>query len=70
MSAEDKTKPASGPCESCSRFAYDDDIGDWVCLAELDEDELFQMMSGGAFECRYYRQSDDYDLSKRQARPF
>ncbi|MEE1017938.1 MAG: DUF6472 family protein [Acutalibacteraceae bacterium] len=52
-------------CEKCAYFDYDDEVGDYVCGAYLDEDELYRYMSSGK-KCPYFRPYDEYKIVQRQ----
>ena len=57
---------ASGPCENCTNYVYDDECECYVCQVNLDEDELYRFLSGNNRECPYFRLDDEYTLARRQ----
>ena len=30
-------------CETCEFFDWDEDIGDYICEADIDEDDMYRM---------------------------
>ena len=36
------------------------------CMMDLDEDEVYRILSSQFQQCPYYRQGDDYTLARRQ----
>ena len=59
-------KQASGPCETCACLVYDDDFEDYVCIADMDEDEMFRFLSSSNGSCPFYRLLDDYGMVAHQ----
>ena len=57
---------ASGPCENCTNYVYDDECECYVCQVNLDEDELYRFLSGSNRDCPYFRLEDEYTLARRQ----
>ena len=56
----------STECESCWSYDYDEEYDAWVCLMDLDEDEVYRIESAHSRHCPFYRQGDDYTLARRQ----
>ena len=54
-------------CESCMNYFYDEECGYYVCLVNLDEDEMEKFLTdsfqGG---CPYYRLEDEYRTVRKQ----
>ena len=61
-----KTDKTPGSCESCVYFDYDEEYGEEVCQASLDEDEMLDYMLGHTGSCPYYRFYDEYKSVQRQ----
>ena len=57
---------ASGPCENCSNYIYDEESECYVCEVNLDEDELYRFLSGSNNNCPSFRLEDEYKLARRQ----
>ena len=57
---------ASGPCESCTNYIFDEECECYVCQVNLDEDELYRCMQGGSFECPYFTPYDEYKVVRKQ----
>lgn len=53
-------------CESCTNYVYDDDWDCYVCMVNLDEDEMGRFLSGASFDCPYYRLDDEYGVVRHQ----
>ncbi len=53
-------------CDSCSYYDYDEGSESYVCLVDLDEDELFRFMQGSSFECPYYNPYDEYKIVNKR----
>lgn len=53
-------------CDQCVYFTYNDDIEDYECLVNLDEDELYRFYSGGSRSCPYFRLDDEYAVVRKQ----
>lgn len=53
-------------CEICAYYCFDDDFGDYVCDASMDEDEYMKMISGAQKGCPYYRPYDEYKIVRKQ----
>ena len=45
-------------CETCTNFVYDDDYDCYVCMVNLDEDEMYRFL--------YYRLDDEYGVVRHQ----
>ena len=53
-------------CESCEYFDYDEEIGDYVCKIDLDEDEYLDYLTKKNDSCPYYKYYDEYKSVQKQ----
>ena len=44
----------SSICDNCAYYDYNEEYDEYECLVNLDEDELYRFMEGGANECPYF----------------
>lgn len=56
----------SGECDTCWYYDYDEEFDEYVCMMDLDEDEVYRILSSAKNHCPFYRQGDDYTLARRQ----
>lgn len=56
----------SSNCESCEYFDYDEEIGDYVCTIDLDEDEYLDYLTRKTSSCPYYKFYDEYKSVQKQ----
>ena len=58
---------AKSNCDTCVNYVYDEDYECYVCLVNLDEDEMEKFLTdsfnGG---CPYYRLEDEYKTVRKQ----
>ncbi|MGN0594424.1 MAG: DUF6472 family protein [Hominimerdicola sp.] len=59
-------KKSSVRCESCINYQFDEDLDSYVCLVNLDEDELYHFFTESNYSCPYYRINDDYAIVRKQ----
>ena len=53
-------------CETCWHYDYDEEYEEYYCMMDLDEDEVYHIMTSAKQRCPYYRQGDDYYWARRQ----
>lgn len=53
-------------CDTCSNFAYDEEIDDYECMVDMDEDEYVRLMSQDHYQCPYYNGDDEYKIVRHQ----
>ena len=53
-------------CETCAYYSYDEEWEEYVCEANLDEDEYARLMQGNYQKCPYYRDGDEYKIARKQ----
>ena len=53
-------------CESCVNYYYDDELEEYCCDINLDEDEMCRFLSGANFECPYFKLDDEYGVVRHQ----
>lgn len=53
-------------CELCVNYYYDDELEEYFCDINLDEDEMVRFLTASNFECPYYRLYDEYGIVKKQ----
>ncbi len=53
-------------CETCTNYVYDEEQDYYVCLVNLDEDEMYRFVSGTNFSCPYYSIDDEYAIVRKQ----
>ena len=52
----DKKKATN--CETCTNYVYDEDYDCYVCMVNLDEDEMARFISFSVVDCPYYSLDD------------
>lgn len=55
-----------GSCEMCANYVYDEDYECYICLVNLDEDEMYRFLSCSQRECPYFRLDDEYGVVRHQ----
>ena len=55
----------STECETCWYYDYDEEYEEYYCMMDLDEDEVYRIMTSRSQHCPYYRQGDDYIPKKK-----
>ena len=53
-------------CDECAYFEYDEDDEQYVCSANMDEDDYFRMISQNTKDCPFFRNGDEYAVVKHQ----
>ena len=53
-------------CDTCWYFDYDEEYDEYYCMMDLDEDEVYRILTARNSRCPYYRQGDEYYLARRQ----
>ena len=53
-------------CDTCWYYDYDEEFDEYYCMMDLDEDEVYRFFVTPKSRCPYYRQVDDYTLSRKQ----
>lgn len=61
-----RTRRAVTGCESCGNYVLDEESEEYVCEANLDEDEMCRFLSDRRFQCPYYQQDDEYKIVRKQ----
>ena len=52
-------------CESCAYYYYDEELEEYICDADMDEDEYARLLSEHR-ECPYWRNADEYRVVRHQ----
>ena len=60
-----KQAPQSN-CETCVHYDWDEEYEDYVCMQDLDEDEMIRYLQGSFSSCPYYRFYDEYKSVQKQ----
>ncbi len=60
------TEKARSSCESCIYYDYDEFYQEYVCRADLDEDEMGDCLFGNTGFCPLYRFYDEYKSVQKQ----
>ena len=53
-------------CEMCTNYVYDEDYDCYVCMINLDEDEMCRFLSRTNYSCPYFRLDDEYGVVRHQ----
>ena len=63
--AKEKKKQVSS-CETCVYYDYDEFYDEYICTADLDEDEMADYLVGMNGSCPLYRFYDEYKSVQKQ----
>ena len=53
-------------CEQCAYFYYDEDYEEYVCDADMDQDDYSRLLERGFKQCPFYRNGDEYAVVRKQ----
>ena len=53
-------------CDTCGYLVYDDELEEYVCDINIDEDDYSKLMENHFRECPYYTNSDEYRIVRHQ----
>ena len=53
-------------CNTCANFMYDEELEEYICDVNMDEDDLVRFLSDKRAKCPYYRNGDEYQVVRKQ----
>lgn len=53
-------------CEMCVYYAYDQELENYECSVNMDEDEFMRFLSSPNYNCPYFNLDDEYAIVKKQ----
>ncbi len=53
-------------CEFCSNYVYDEEYEEYVCVVNMDEDDLARLMQSHYKSCPYFSYGDEYRIARKQ----
>lgn len=53
-------------CECCMNYSYDEEYNYYVCVVNLDEDEMGKFISNSFDNCPYFQFNDEYKIVRKQ----
>ena len=57
---------AADNCEMCGYLEYNEELEYYECTMNLDEDEMYNFMSGSVRNCPYFQNGDEYMVVRKQ----
>ena len=49
-------------CEECAYFGYDEEIDEYYCSVNLDEDDMARFLSHKHKRCPYFKDGDEFSF--------
>ena len=46
-------------CETCAYFVFDEDYEEYICSADMDEDDYARLMQDGSRKCPFWWNGDE-----------
>ena len=59
-------KKQFGSCESCEFYDYDEYTDSYVCMVNIDQDDIERLRYSKSVACPYYRFYDEYKSVHKQ----
>lgn len=53
-------------CDNCAYYDYDDEYETYVCIMNLDQDEMEKFVTFTFNSCPYYKAYNEYTMVKKQ----
>ncbi len=53
-------------CDMCAYYCYDDDSEDYICMADMDEDDYLRFITSSDRNCPFFRADDEYKIVRKQ----
>lgn len=53
-------------CESCAYYTWDEETEEYVCEADMDQDDYGRLTESRFRGCRFYRNGDEYAVVRHQ----
>jgi len=53
-------------CEGCLYYIYDEDYEEYICTADMDEDDYGRLMQSSRKQCPFWRSGDEYAVVRHQ----
>ena len=53
-------------CDECAFYIYDEDLEEYVCDADMDEDDYGALVRTGFKQCPFYQNGDEYLVVRHQ----
>lgn len=53
-------------CETCAYYSYDEDLEEYVCSADIDQDDAARLLESRYKGCPYWREGDEYAVVRHQ----
>ncbi len=53
-------------CDTCAYFSYDEDLEEYVCDVNMDEDDYARLLGNHFKECPYFTDGDEYKVVRHQ----
>ena len=54
-------------CESCAFYVYDEDYDEYLCTANMDQDDYAHLMLSDYRQCPFWRNGDEYAVVRHQS---
>ena len=64
--SKQRGKSKMSMCEECTYYTYDEDLEEYVCDVDMDEDDYGTLMQKGFKDCPYYQNGDEYLVVRHQ----
>ena len=56
----------SAYCDTCVFNAWDEDEEDYVCQADMVEDDCYRLLADSRSGCPFYRNDNEYEVVRHQ----
>ncbi len=53
-------------CERCAYYSYDEELDEYTCQVNMDEDDFERLSFQKYKECPYYTPGDEYLIARKQ----
>lgn len=53
-------------CEDCLFYEFDEEFQEYICSADMDEDDYARLMQESSKQCPFWRNGDEYAVVRHQ----
>ncbi len=57
---------SANSCDTCAYLVYDDDMEEYVCDVNIDEDDYSRLSERSFKACPYYSEGNEYKVVRHQ----